>query len=116
MSRQGEIDSSILLVKSSKNSLIEANYENKNLYISVQILKVNFYLFTSQLGPGAAWEKFNAFIVKQSFFSSDLFMFCGYIGVRGLDWRCHLSWCGGLCKIWWRLVWHFTNLNSIPSI
>jgi len=30
---------------------------------------------TSQPGPGTAQEKFDAFFVKQSFFSSDVFMF-----------------------------------------
>jgi len=37
----------------------------------------------SRPGPGAAQKKFNAFFVKQSFFSSDLFMFwsLGYPGV-----------------------------------
>jgi len=33
------------------------------------------YIQTSQPGPGAAWEKFNAFFVFLSFCSSDLFGF-----------------------------------------
>jgi len=50
-------------------------------------------LFTSQPGPGATQEKFNAFFVKQSFFSSDLLGVGstpgsgGWVGFPELVWR-----------------------------
>jgi len=46
-------------------------------------------IITTLPGPGTAWEKFNAFFVKQSFFSSDLLRFwsLGYPGVKGSDCR-----------------------------
>jgi len=61
----------------------------KDFWIICQIY--SFYLKHSQQGPGTAREKFYAFFVKQSFFSSDLFRFSslGYPGVRGLGWHGH---------------------------
>jgi len=47
------------------------------------------YLFaTSQPRPSTARERFNAFFVYQSFFTSDLFRFwsLGYPRVRGAGW------------------------------
>jgi len=55
--------------------------------IEKEIMQYVITLFvTGQPGPGAAREKFNAFFVKQSFFSSDLLRFwsLGYPGVKGL--------------------------------
>jgi len=50
-----------------------------------------FHIKTSQPGPCAAREKFNAFFVKQSFFFNDMFRFwsLGYPRYRGLGWQGH---------------------------
>jgi len=54
-------------------------------YRSTILLPFFFHYNTSDPGPGAAQEKFNAFFVKKKFFSCNLFRFgsLGYPGVRG---------------------------------
>jgi len=63
------------------------------------------------LRPGAAREKFNAFFVKQSFFSRDLprFWSLRYPEGRGLGWQGHTCVKNlpqvrvEVCTIWWGL-------------
>jgi len=86
----------------------------RNPDMGIQITQTCNIFTTSQLGPGAAREKFNeiksliwTFHVTQSFFSSDLLMFEVWsqgVGLAGSDlcWEPFLSWCGGLHKFWWR--------------
>jgi len=61
------------------------------IFLNQILSKYRFQIWSFTIFTFAVQQKFNAFFVKQTFFSSDLFKFwsLGYPGVRESGWQSH---------------------------